>query len=117
MKNEDLYFRCRKCRNPSLRPASKNEIRCQQCGEVEADPEKVLSKVRDVCSLVEISQQLYHRDLTEQNIRELLSMTKNLCSELSELLVTPTKSFQDAIEWKSALVRRIKCSKRPATEQ
>jgi hypothetical protein len=59
-------------------------------------------------------QRLRHRDLGEENLRELFSVTRRHCSELSDVLVTPTKLLQDALEWKSALMRRILCSKRPS---
>lgn len=113
LRDDAFYFRCRKCRNPAGKPAEKSVIRCDKCGHAEEDPEKVLAKVLEVNNLIEVSQRLYHRDLNEGNLRELHSMVGNLCAELAETLVAPTKCFQDAIEWKSALDRRLKCSRRP----
>ena len=112
--DDDFYFRCRKCRNPAGKPAEKSETTCDKCGHTEEDPDKVLAQVREISGLIEVSQHLYHRDLNEDNLKELHSMVGNLCGKLAETLVTPTKCFQDAIEWKSALDRRLKCSRRPA---
>ena len=113
MKDDDLFFRCQKCRYPIPKSVKKSEIRCEKCSHVEADSERLIGRVHELNKEIEISQQLYFRDLTEEKIRELNSVTEKRCAELGNYLCTPTKLFQDALEWNSAIVRRIRCSRRP----
>lgn len=108
----DFYFRCQKCRAPMPKVSENSELRCPGCNHVEPNSEQIWKRITELQKKVETSQHLYHRDLTEENLGKLLLVTNQDCGELSTYLLTPTKTLQDGHEWYSALIRRLKCSRR-----
>ena len=112
LKENHFFLRCQKCRVPLKALHEKSEIRCTICNHTEENSDRIWARIRELEKELETSQHLYHRDLDESNLRDLLLVTSQRCGELSTYLSAPTKILQDALEWNSALNRRLKCSRR-----
>jgi LSD1 subclass zinc finger protein len=116
LKENHFYLRCQQCRTPLKALHDKSEIRCTKCNHIEGKSDHIWVRVHDLEKEIEASQHLFHRDLDESNLKELLVVTSKRCGELSSYLCAPTKMLQDALEWNSALNRRLKCSRRTRQE-
>ena len=116
LKENHFYLRCPKCRIPLKGLHEKSEIRCGKCNYVEENSAQIWTRIRELETAIETSQHLYHRDLDETNLRELLLVTSKRCGELSTYLSAPSRILQDALEWNSALNKRLKCSRRTRLE-
>jgi hypothetical protein len=54
LRDDEFYFRCRKCRIPGVERVQKSGsgIRCGKCGHAEEKPDEIFAQVSEICQLV-----------------------------------------------------------------